>query len=562
MHVKMRCSALSAGGLLFALTFAGSAAAQLTGLPHPQIPVFSVKPLVFVTGDSVDQLRTRTLSDTAAAFPMLRSASTLNASLEGNYWRPRISLNGVRVLLVTNSNIPLTQNDGPLWAGRGLSTSISTGVRIQLGPLRAIIAPEILNSENKYWQIRDTIRFYAPPIPKDRRGGGFVFPWYQPPLSIDQPLRMGAKPIKTVDAGQSSALLYLGPVAFGAATENEWWGPGIRNAIVLSNNAGGFPHLVVRTSEPRRTRLGTFDARLIVGGISESGYFDTTATNNLQAISLAGLSYTPANHANLSLGFARAVYGTVDKWETIPGRILRSFSNPGRPNNRPLNDSLSYPGGEDQVYSLFARWVAPADGFESYVEWSRTELPANLRDLFVAPNHTQGYTLGIQWRKPAPLTARTFRLQAETTNLEQSATFRDRPIGSYYTSRKVIQGYTHHGQVIGASIGPGASSQWLALDYLAPTWFLGPYAGRTRWNEDMHSVYGFPSYIGYCVHDISIYTGVRSGWRSRFLSATGDLTFGNRLNAWFQEQSGCPNGPSRLDIRNKTLSVTFTAGPF
>jgi UDP-N-acetylglucosamine 2-epimerase len=31
-----------------------------------------------------------------------------------------------------------------------------------------------------------------------------------------------------------------------------------------------------------------------------------------------------------------------------------------------------------------------------------------------------------------------------------------------YTSPRVIHGYTNRGEVIGASIGPGASSQWLA----------------------------------------------------------------------------------------------------
>ncbi|MBA3656013.1 MAG: hypothetical protein H0W69_01525 [Gemmatimonadaceae bacterium] len=561
MHVTMR--RLKLGMVTVLLSGAASTLdAQIPAIPRAQLPILSVKPVVFVTDDSVDRIRLNSLADSSTHFPMLRSASTLSAGLTGGYWRPKLSVVSPRVLFVTNSAIPYTRNDGPLWAGRGSSVSAASGLRVQFGPLRAIIVPEVLRSENRDWVLRDTVRFYAPPIPKDRQGGGFVFPWYLPPLSIDQPLRMGADKISRIDAGQSSVFIYAGPVAFGAATENEWWGPGVRNAIVLSNNAGGFPHIALRTSEPIRTRFGTFDARLIAGGISESGFFDTTSTNNLQAISLAGLSYSPPRNPALSLGFARAVYGTVNEWSSIPGRLLRSFSNPGRPNNRPLSDSSEYPGGEDQVYSLFARWVSPPDGFESYVEWSRTELPASLRDIFLAPNHTQGYTLGLQWRKPAPLNARTFRLQAEVTTLEQSATFRDRGIGSYYTSRKVIQGYTHHGQVIGASIGPGASAQWLAADYLADSWYAGPFVGRTRWNEDMHSVYGWPSYIGYCNHDVSVYTGVRSGWRSKYLSATAEMTFGNRINAWFQEQSGCPNGPSRLDIRNRTLSVTLTSGSF
>jgi hypothetical protein len=41
------------------------------------------------------------------------------------------------------------------------------------------------------------------------------------------------------------------------------------------------------------------------------------------------------------------------------------------------------------------------------------------------------------------------------------------------------------------------------------------------------------------------------------------VSFGNRLNAFFQEQSGCPKGNSTMDIRNRTISVTvgtFTPG--
>lgn len=550
------CGSLSALFITAATGIASPTAAQIPGLE------ISAGILPRVTSDTVDRLRLRSLGDSAFSFPLLRSPSSLSAPLAHSYWRPAFQLLSPSVLLVNNSSIPFSQNDGALWAGKGTSTSVIAGVRMEVGPLRVILAPEFLSSENQDWQIRDTVRFYAPPLPEDRKGGGFVFPWYRAPHSIDQPLRMGDKSIRTVVAGQSSALLHAFGAAIGVSTENEWWGPGIRSAVVLSDNASGFPHLVLRTSSPVATPIGRIDARLLVGGISESGYFDTTSTNNLRAISLFGVALQPSFARGLAFGFSRAVYGTVDNWETIPGRALRVLTNPGRPNNRPLADSADYPGGEDQLYSLFARWVSPADGFELYSEWARTELPSSLRDLLIAPNHTQGYTVGVQWRKPSPLGARSYRLQAEATNLEQSSTFRDRPIGSYYTSRKAIQGYTHRGEVIGASIGPGSSSQWIAMDFLQTSWYAGPFAGRIRWNEDMHSVYGWPAYIGYCSHDVTIFTGGRAGWRNKYFSASGELTFGNRLNAWFQEQSGCPNGPSRLDIRNRTLSVTLSAGAF
>lgn len=464
--------------------------------------------------------------------------------------------------MVANSAIPFSGNDGALWAGKGMNTRIIAGFGVAVGPLHVIVAPELLRSQNSYWRLRDTVRFYAPPLREDRRGGGYVFPWYRSPTSIDQPLRMGDRPLRTIDPGQSSAYLHVRSAELGAATESEWWGPGRNNAIVLSDNAGGFPHLFLRTGSPLATPVGSISARLLVGGLRESNYFDTTSTNNLRAISLAALSFQPAFSSNLTLGMSRAVYGTVDDWTHVPGRILRVLGNPGRPNNRALQDSSEYVGGEDQVYSLFARVVFPRDGFELYTEWARTELPVNLRDFLIAPNHTQGYTLGFQWRRPAPADARTLLIESEITNLEQSATFRDRPVGTYYTSRKAIQGYTQRGQVLGATIGPGASSQYLGLHLTGQRLTAGTIFGRIRWNEDMHLLYNFPTFLGYCSHDVTTFVGGRAVWRGRFLSASTSMIFGNRINAWFQEQSGCPNGPSRLDIRNRTFSLTLTAGSF
>jgi hypothetical protein len=212
---------------------------------------------------------------------------------------------------------------------------------------------------------------------------------------------------------------------------------------------------------------------------------------------------------------------------------------------------------KDQLFSLFARWVAPADGLEIYTEWARTQFRLNLHDLLTRPNHTQAYTLGLQWRRPAWWRG-TFRLETEVTQLEQSATFRDLPQESWYMSSRVIQGYTNRGEVIGASIGPGASSQWLALDYLKPSFRFGGYLGRIRWNEDVHSTGNFPVYVGYCSHDVSLYPGVRAATSWLIGTLTADVSFQNRQNVFFENDGGCPNVGIRRDMRNRSLSITFS----
>lgn len=534
-----------------------------------------VEPLVLVNGQTADRIRLDHLRAAGQAAPsgfgapgavgsyLIRSASSLTPRPRSSRWWSA-SLIAPEFYAAHNTALPFSINDGPVWAGVGTSSRLLAGVQLAAGPLRLILAPELVRADNDYFLLRDTLRFYAPPVPEERRGGGFVFPWYAlGPYSIDLPTRFGGRAIERLDAGQSTAMLEHRGVALGVSNENQWWGPGIRNALVLSNNAPGFPHVFIRTARPWRNRLGTVESRLLVGGLTESKYFDTTSTNDLRSISALAVTLQPRFEKNLVIGASRSVYATSKGWDRIPGRILDAFAATGRPNNRALADSALRPGGRDQIFSLFARWVFPDDGFEAYTEWARLEFPVSFKDLLVAPQHSQGFTLGLQWARAAFRSDGRFRIQGEVTTVEQTGTFRDRPQGSFYTSRRVIQGYTQMGQPLAAGIGPGASGQWLAADYVEPAWSFGIFAGRIRWNQDIQSTYGFPLYVGYCIHDVSLFPGARGSAGSRFGYISADVTFGNRLNAFFQEQSGCPKGNSILDIRNRTLSITvgtFTPG--
>jgi hypothetical protein len=525
-----------------------------------------VQPLLQVQGIPAENMRIdELLKGPRLEGYLLRSASSLSPALPGK-GLIRAAIIAPEYFETTNSNIPFSMNDGALWAGRGRSGKTIAGARIEAGPLRIIVAPEWLSMDNNFWLIRDTTRFYYPPIQDSaRRQNGLVLPWYAGPYSIDLPLRHGTKPIRTRTWGQSSVSVEKYGAAIGFSAENEWWGPGTRNALVLSNNAAGFPHLTLRTAHPIKTRIGTVNARLISGALTESSTFDTTSTNNHRSISAFAFTISPSFAPKVELGAARSVYATTSR--DVPGIIkaamFDAFKHVGRPDSRPFDDDSLYAGGRDQIMSLFGRWVLPADGFETYAEWARYEFPRSLRDMLVAPNHTQGYTLGLQWARDVDLLRGAVRLNAELTSVEQSPTFRDRPIGSFYTSRRVVQGYTNRGEALAAAIGPGASSQYIAADYLADNWSFGIFAGRIRWNEDIRSTADFPSYLAYCIHDVSLLPGARIRLGNRFGYANVEATYGNRMNAFFQVQSGCIFPNSVRDIRNRTISVTlgtFTSG--
>lgn len=513
--------------------------------------------LPLVTSDELDRTRSDQLFSGVGPGKslLMRSASSLVPTLDlSRGWA--FDIIEPQMLGVRNSGLPFSQNNSSMWAGRGISSRALLGLRAEVPNARLIFAPQIVNSQNEYWLPLHP-GFFQPVTPTSYIGRGYTFPYYFYTFPIDHPLSFGERRISSFDLGESTAMIHGRGIEAGVSNENEWWGPGIRNAMLLSNNAPGFPHMFVRTGRPIDTPLGGLDVRWLVGVLEESRYFDTLATNDFRSIAAIGATIQSRWDPNLTFGLARSVYATADKWEDALARwtdVLKPVTDENPDVLEQVWREPPLPGGRDQLFSLFARWVFPKSGSEVYGEWGRTAMPNSPAAFLRAPNHTQGYTIGMQWRGNTPIGG-SVRLQGEITQLEQSATYRDGPLGSWYTSSRVVQGYTHRGHVIGASIGPGASSQFLAADYLAPSWRAGVYVGRIRTNEDVHGTYGFPTYVSYCNHDVSVFPGFRGAWFSRFGIVSADLLLQNRMNVLFQNRGGCPNIGDRLDLRNASFTL-------
>ncbi len=563
---QFSASVRAAQPIFAALSILLAAAGLTTSSARAQAPSLTTRASVqYPTSDVSDRVRLAQLAGDTSQIDgyLLRSpsqsvfASSLESKAHSGLTHRWLA---AQIYTVTNTAVPFSLNDGALWAGRGVSARVTGGLVATSGRFRAVVAPELWIASNARFDFnRDRTKFFTPAPPEARYGDGFANPWYVQPYSADVPWRYGSSGIGRLVPGQSGVWYDSGPIAFGATTENMWWGPGIQNAIVMSDNAAGVPRLELKTSRPWRTRAGNFEARWFVGALSESQYFDTTSDNDVRSLAAAAVTWRPAFQPSLTLGVTRAVYATASGYGAVPFRWLDVFANTGHPADRAASDSSLYPGGRDQLLSLFGRWIFPSDGFEVYTEWARQELPKSLHDFIISPSQSHGYTLGLQYRKPAPVSIATFRLQAEITTLEQSPTFKNRPVGVFYTSRRVIQGYTQLGQPIGAAIGPGASSQWLALDRVGPRGAVGVTLNRIRWNEDVRSTYNYPGYVGYCNHDVSIMPGVRAGRTLAGGYLSGEVVAGTRYNEFFQNQSGCPTGgPSKVDVHNTSVSLSFT----
>jgi hypothetical protein len=387
----------------------------------------------------------------------------------------------------------------------------------------------------------------------------FASPWHSGPQWGDIPLRFGDRPFARIDPGQSSLALRGGPLEVGAATENQWWGPGKRTALLLSNNAPGFPHVFVRTARALRTPVGNFEGRWLLGALSESPYFDSDTSNDLRSLSGFAFTYRSGLAPNLTMGAARVVYSSVEGVGGLPARAADVFArweervlHPQDPTDVP---PLGWPQPKgttsEQMISAFGRAILPDDGLEFYVEWARSELPTSFRDLLAQPNHSQAFTLGAQWVKPVWSTSMV-RFEAEASYLEESATFDTRPVGSYYVSRSIPQGYTHRGQVLGAATGPGSSSQWLGADFLAPRWRIGLLGGRIRWENDEYYRFLTRTYVG---HDVSIFGGVRAGVEILGMEWSAEAVRGDRMNYLFQNPAFTAGGEHAIDVRNTTIRI-------
>ena len=261
----------------------------------------------------------------------------------------------------------------------------------------------------------------------------------------------------------------------GFGTESLWWGPGVRNAILMSNNAPGFAHAFLETGRPVETPLGRFEGRWVVGRLQTSEWFDTTFTDPGRYLVGAVATFSPNVLEGLSVGAARVFYALVPNGGVPLSEYLVIFQTPSKaklatPENPEGTDE------RDQLFSMFARWVLAESGFETWLEWARNDHGSRLLDYFLAPEHSQCYTVGF--RKVIPTEGgRLFALTGELTHLERvvKGGFEN---PTYYAHAIVTPGYTQRGQIIGAGVGPGGNAQYLAGDLFARWGKLGAFVQR------------------------------------------------------------------------------------
>ena len=440
--------------------------------------------------------------------------------------------------LFENSAFPSGQNDGAVWQGRGLTAALDAGGTLRWGPLTVEVRPTLVYTQNR--------AFPLAPVSAPGRTN-YANPWH-PRVNgqggwIDAPQRFGTEAFWRLDPGQTSLRVDAAGVLAGFGWENLWWGPGVRNAIVMSNNAPGFPHAFLGTSRPRDVGVGHVEAQWVWGRLQGSGWSDSVVSDTARFITGLVGSFAPKALPGLTLGATRMFYaylppaglGLSDYLLVLQGITKRGFATDSNPDG---NDA------RDQLLSLFARWVLPESGFEAYLEWARNDHSWDLRDFMLEPEHSQSYTLGFQ--KVIQLSGdRLLRLGGELTHLERSPTFQVRAEPTYYVHHLVREGYTQRGQVIGAGIGPGSNAQRLWGDVFTRWGRVGAFVGRQVHDNDAY----YAQVQDYRRNDVSLTIGVTGLLFVRGFDVGGSLAWTKEYNRYFVLRDDRTNLGFHLSVR-------------
>lgn len=434
-----------------------------------------------------------------------------------------------------NSSFPYGSNDGPVWAGRGLTASATIGVSVRAGPISVVLVPAAFVSQNASFDLLDNGR------EGDRRFADGLFP-----ATVDKPQRFGDEPYGRVDPGNSTVRADAGPFTAGVSTANMVWGPMELYPFVLGTNPPGFLHGFVGTSRPVNVWIGVLHGRVIWGRLEQSAYspvageatyvsFEEPGTRRFGSGLVSLLE--PRGMRGLELGVARFFHSPWPRSGIPSSYFSKPFENllKNRIKGAP---GFTDPGtsAENQLISAFVRWAFPAAGFEMYAEYGREDHSWDKRDFVQEPDHSRAYGLGF--RKTIRVRPDLMEgLTVELINFQLPHLARTgRGEGGVYTHTVLRQGHTNRGQLLGADVGidaaAGSTIRWDR--YRARGHTALSFSRTLRQEKGNYYIDGGVDPQGSDVQ--YVLRGVRMR-RLKHLELTAELAFVHELNRDFRDDA-------------------------
>ncbi len=413
-----------------------------------------------------------------------------------------------------NSDHPYGWNDGAMIPAKGFQTLISAGIFAEYGPLTIQFKPELVFAENSEFETFNKNQYDV------------IFSrYYDIYNNIDLPVRFGTSGYAMAYWGQSSIRLNYKYLSFGLSTENLWWGPGIRNSLLMSNTAPGFKHLTLNTLRPIKTPIGSFEGQMIAGRLENSGfpplepdhtYFGTNLyvpkPNDWRYLAGIIITWQPKWVPGLFLGFAQSSQTYGKDLSGIKDYLplfssIKTASAPDAAINK-----------QDQRSSVFMRWLWAQEHAEFYFEFGHDNSTSDLLQTLLQPENSRAYIFGLRKLLPFKKSSNeNILVSVEVTQLQGTSFTNDLKGKEWYVSKSIRQGYTNQGQELGAGIGPGGNLQSLDVSWVRGLKRLGIQFERYVHDNDFY-YYTFSDSKNYSQH-----------WVDLSVSAIGEYNYKNLI---------------------------------
>lgn len=377
-------------------------------------------------------------TDTKFNYAKILSLIDSNIQYNGILYQSRgnsISLLPINFSQKLNTDHPYGWNDGAMSYSKGYQMQVGAGIFASFGNLKIQLRPEFVKTASGKYE-------------------------------TNQSWGLVTNGLSKILPGQSSVRYDLGKVSLSASTQNLWWGPGIVNSMLMSNNAPGFFHYSFATNRPLKTFLGNFQFQIISATLKQDSSLGFEHRNlkkiNLQnrdrAYNALTFTFQPVIMKNITFGLTRAFQNLAEN--NIAGFVPKYLPVLGSFFGSAYNDTIN----RDQILSFNTRWIFPKNHAEVYFEFGYNDAKDNFRDLMLDMSHASGYIFGF--KKLSYLNKLDYLdFGAEVIRMAQTPSYLMRNAGNFYEHGRITEGYTHNNQILGAGSGFGNNMQTVNLSY-------------------------------------------------------------------------------------------------
>ena len=377
-------------------------------------------------------------TDTKFNYTKILSLIDSNIQYNGILYQSRgnsISLLPINFSQKLNTDHPYGWNDGAMSFSKGYQMQVGAGIFASFGNLKVQLRPEFVKTASGQYE-------------------------------TNQSWGLVTNGLSKILPGQSSIRYDLGKVSLSASTQNLWWGPGIINSMLMSNNAPGFFHYSFATNRPLKTFLGNFQFQLISAtlkqdssqGFEHRNLKKLNIQNRDRAYNALTFTFQPVIMKNITFGLTRAFQNLAEN--NIAGFVPKYLPVLGSFFGSAYNDTIN----RDQILSFNTRWVFPKNHAEVYFEFGYNDAKDNFRDLMLDMSHASGYIFGF--KKLSYLNKMDYLdFGAEVIRMAQTPSYLMRNAGNFYEHGRMTEGYTHNNQILGAGSGFGNNMQTVNLSY-------------------------------------------------------------------------------------------------